>query len=87
MLISDDMGWDDYQHIPLLTAKIEAYANAATSNQIAEMLPNSEGKPVVIRLVYKHLPHAEILSVLNVIADQLSGIGIGFEHTVLPYDY
>lgn len=87
MLISDHFSWDDPAHIPLLVAKIEAYASAALSGQLVSSYPPSEGKPISVRLVYHDLPHGEAERFLSGIGDQLKAVGIGFEYTPLPHDY
>ena len=87
MLISDHLSWDDTAHVPLLVAKIEAYASAALSGQLMSSYPLSEGKPISVRLVYHDLPNGEAQLLLSGIGDQLRAVGIGFEHTSLPHDY
>jgi hypothetical protein len=52
MLISDHLEWGGEQHLQLLAAKIDAYANAALSGQLVQSYPAAEGKQVRIKLVW-----------------------------------
>ena len=80
MTISDHLEWDDPRHAGLLAAKIEAYANAFLSGELARSYPAATGKPACIKLVYLHSPSREAERLLNNIAQHLSDVGIGFSH-------
>ena len=84
MLISDHHEWTDPEHLRMIGAKVEAYANAALSGQISASFPAAKGKPFVIQLVCKYPPDDAGLQCLAAIAGQLEGVGIGFEKVVLP---
>lgn len=87
MLISDHLAWDDPAHVSLLATKIEAYASAMLSGQLADSYPQATGKSTIIRLIYEKLPDAAALCFLSMIEDQLRIAGIGFEHMPLPSNY
>jgi hypothetical protein len=87
MLISDHLEWGNAAHLSLLAAKVEAYADAFRSGQVTEAVPAAEGKPAVIRLVWKHQPDLEAARVFNLVQQQLAGAGIGFEAGPLPEGY
>ena len=86
MLISDHLEWDDH-HLRLLAAKVEAYANAALSGQLAERYPAADGKRVFIKLVWQHIPNAAAARFLENLQEQLSSTGINFEAAALPEEY
>jgi hypothetical protein len=87
MQISDHLSWDDPEHIPNLTRKIEAYASAALSGHLTENYAAFEGKPVLIRLICRVLPDEGALRFLTSIEGQLRSAGLEFEHIMLPHDY
>ena len=87
MLISDHLAWDDPTHVPLLATKIEAYASATLSGQLADSYPQAAGKSTIIRLIYEKLPDTAALRFLSTIKDQLQLAGIAFEHLPLPPNY
>ncbi|WP_426014022.1 DUF6572 domain-containing protein [Caulobacter sp. DWR2-3-1b2] len=84
MLISDHLPWRDPNHFSFIEAKVEAYANAYLSGQLVETLPSAEGKPALIRLVWKYQPDDEATRFLNDVRQQLIGVGIEFEPCALP---
>lgn len=87
MLISDHLPWIGDQHLQLLGAKIEAYANAALSGQLAQVYPSAKGKPVCINLVWQHVPDATAARFLEVVEGQLRSAGIEFTQAALPDRY
>jgi hypothetical protein len=87
MLISDHLDWDDDQHLPLLAAKVEAYANAALSGQLVQSYPPAEGRPVSIKLVWQHIPNAAAARFFETLQGQLKTVGIDFEPVALPEGY
>jgi len=84
MLISDHLEWSDPQHLQLLAAKVEAYANAALSGQLAESYAPAEGKKVCIKLVWQHVPNADAARFFEGVEKQLNSVGIAFAQTALP---
>ncbi|WP_294124067.1 DUF6572 domain-containing protein [Sphingomonas sp.] len=84
MLISDHLEWNGEQHHQLLAAKIEAYANAILSGQLAESYPPAEGRQVCIKLVWQHVPNAAAVRFFGAVEQQLSSAGIDFTQTALP---
>lgn len=87
LLISDDLPWTDPNHIPALSAKLEAYANAVMSGALVESYPNARGKPATIRLVWQHEPTDQARAFLTSVKAQLSGAGIAFADMALPDGY
>jgi hypothetical protein len=87
MLISDHLEWDGEQHLQLLAAKVEAYADAAMSGQLVESYPPAEGKQVCIKLVWQHVPNSDAVRFLEAVEQQLSAVGIEFTLTALPERY
>jgi len=87
MLISDHLEWDGEPHLQLLSSKVEAYANAALSGQLAQAYPAAEGKPVCIKLVWQHVPNANAARFFEMVEKQLSSVGIEFTQAALPDGY
>ena len=87
LLISDDVPWTDPDHIPALSAKLEAYANAVISGALVESYPDARGKPATIRLVWQHEPTDQARAFLTSAKAQLSGAGIAFADMALPDGY
>lgn len=86
LLISDHLEWDD-RHLQVLATKVEAYANAALSGQLAEAYPAAKGKPVCIKLVWQHVPNAEAARFFEAVAEQLRAMDLEFTQTALPAGY
>lgn len=87
MLISDHLLWDSDQHLQLLASKVEAYANAALSGQLAQVYPLAKDKPICIKLVWQHVPDPSAVRFFEAIEGQLKGIGIEFTQMALPARY
>ena len=87
LLISDDLPWTDPGHIPALSAKLEAYANAVISGVLVESYPNARGLPATIRLVWQYEPTEEARAFLELAKGQLSQAGIKFTDLSLPEGY
>jgi hypothetical protein len=87
MLISDHLEWDDDEHLQLLAAKVEAYANAALSGQLVQSYPAAEGKQVCIKLVWQHIPNNAAANFFDTLQEQLRGVGIDFSPAALPERY
>jgi hypothetical protein len=83
MLISDHLEWNE-EHLRLLAAKVEAYANTALSGQLVQSYPRAEGKQVCIKLVWQHVPDADAARFFEAVSQQLDGMGIEFTQTALP---
>lgn len=87
MLISDHLEWDDEQHLQLLAAKVEAYANAALSGELVQSYPAAQGKQLCIKLVWRHVPNADAARFFEALEGQLRGAGIEFASVALPDRY
>ncbi len=87
MLISDHLEWHDDRHLQLLAAKVEAYANAAVSGELARSYPAAEGRQVRIKLVWQHVPNGGAASFFEALEGQLRGAGIEFASVALPDGY
>ena len=87
MLISDHLEWDDEPHLQLLSAKIETYVNAALSGQLVQVYPAAEGKPVCIKLVWRHVPNGSAARFFEAVGEQLRSVGIEFMQAALPERY
>lgn len=87
MLISDHLEWDDEQHLQLLAAKVEAYANATLSGELARSYPEAEGKKVCVKLVWQHVPNAAAARFFDALGVQLGSVGIEFAAVALPDRY
>jgi hypothetical protein len=84
MLISDHLEWANPDHLRMIGAKVDAYADAAMSGQISTNYPAAKGKAVIIQLVCKYPPDDAGLQCLAALAGQLERAGIGFEKVMLP---
>jgi hypothetical protein len=87
MLISDHLEWGDARHLALIAAKVEAYANAALSDQLVGSFPAAIGKAVCISLIWENAPDAEGIRFLQDIAQQVAAAGLKFSHRPLPQGY
>ena len=87
MLISDHLEWDHEAHLQLLSSKIEAYANAVISGQLAQVYPAALDRPVCIKLVWRHAPNTGAARFFESLAEQLRGLGIEFNQAGLPDGY
>jgi hypothetical protein len=87
MVISDHLEWSDERHFQLLAAKVEAYANAVLTGQLAESYTQAQGKQVCINLIWQHVPNAAAAQFFETVGQQLHSVGIEFTQTALPNRY
>jgi hypothetical protein len=87
MRIYDHLEWNGPEHLRVLAAKLEAYANAVLDGQLAQSFPTAEGREVCISVVYQHKPNADAKRFFDTVEQQLASAGIGFTHMTLPRQY
>ena len=72
LTISDHLDWlDPAAHIVLLQEKINLYLAFVESGEMVDAYPNSEGRSVAIRIVFKYAPTADGVLFLERVGEAL----------------
>jgi hypothetical protein len=83
LTISDELKWDENEHLLTLQNKINAYLSAIEGGSLYVHYPNAIGKDIVINIVAKYEPTAEATAFLKKMGKILKAAGYGFTFSVL----
>lgn len=79
LTISDHLEWDiDNKHIIILQDKINSYLEAIETQVLYSKYPDAINRNIVISVVLKHSPNKDGLKFLEMVKEQLLGIGYEF---------
>lgn len=88
LFIADHLSWaNDAEHFGKLEKKIGGYLEFVNSGQLVTRLPEAQGRPVKISVMYEHRPPLHAVSFLEAARAQLESLGIRFSHQTLPKGY
>jgi hypothetical protein len=83
LTISDHLEWDAENHFELLEAKLNSYIDVLDNQSIYELYPDSVGKELAIRVVFKYKPDEEGEKFLNSISEIFETLPYNFSYYTL----
>ncbi|NML56733.1 DUF6572 domain-containing protein [Chryseobacterium cheonjiense] len=83
LTISDHLEWDAENHFELLEAKLNSYIDVLDNQSIYELYPDSVGKELAIRVVFKYKPDKEGEKFLNSISEIFETLPYNFSYYTL----
>ena len=88
LTISDHLDWtNSHEHQLVLQDKINSYLAFIESGEIFEGYPGAKGRPVVIKIVFKHKPDQEGRRFLDRAKEVIERAGISLQHEVFAESY
>ena len=88
LTISDHLDWSDtVAHQTMLQAKFNKYLAFVESGEILEKYPDSQGRPVAFKVVFKFRPDAEGRKFLARAGKVIETAGFSLRHEVFAESY
>jgi hypothetical protein len=88
LTISDHLDWSNtVAHQTALQAKFNKYLAFVESGEILERYPDAKGRPVVIKVVFKHRPDQEGWRFLTRARDVIESAGFSLRHEIFAESY
>ena len=88
LTISDHLDWSDtIAHQTALQAKFNKYLAFIESGEILVRYPEAQGRPVVIKVVFKHKPDPEGWAFLSRAKAVIETAGFGLRHELFAESY
>ena len=78
LVVSDHLDWTDEEaHVEALQKKLAAYIAAIESGEIFRLRPAFVGRQIVIKIVGKHPPPADVIAFYAECAEVLAPLDVG----------
>ena len=88
LTISDHLDWaDSIAHQTALQAKFNKYLAFIESGEILTRYPDAKGRPIAIRVVFKHKPDTEGWQFLTRAKEVIVAAGFTLRHEVFAESY
>jgi hypothetical protein len=88
LTISDHLDWQDSsKHQSVLQEKINSYLAFIESGEIFESYPDSKGRPVAIKVIFKHKPDQGGRQFLVKAKEVIQSAGFNLRHEVFAESY
>jgi hypothetical protein len=88
LTISDHLDWSNsIAHQIALQTKFNKYLSFVESGEILERYPDAEGRPVAIKVVFKHKPDEEGWQFLARAKEVIESAGFTLRHEVFAESY